>query len=131
MAHKNETPAQNPLIGKGIDALDTQDLMDLKKEADAKSSKKSSKKTEKKGPGVIETIAEVVGKAGEKGVSKKAILAKLVQRFPERATEGMSKTINVQLPKRMSRERKINIVKLDNGNFLVRTKAPKKTKKAA
>lgn len=130
MSRKNETPANNPLNGKGIDALDTQDLLDLKKEADEKASKKSGK-TEKKGPGVIETIAEVVSKAGEKGVSKKAILAKLVQRFPDRATEGMSKTINVQLPKRMSRERKINIVKLENGNFLVRTKAPKKTKKAA
>jgi hypothetical protein len=89
-------------------------------------------KKEPKGPGVIETIFEAIKKSGEKGISKKALLAKLEAKFPERATEGMSKTIAVQLPKRMSRERKVKIEKLANGNFALKApkaKAPKAPKK--
>jgi hypothetical protein len=92
--------------------------MDATAKKPAKLSGKTSKKSdEKKGPGVIESILEFVTKAGEKGITKTAILKKLELRFPDRASEGMSKTINVQLPKRMSRERKIKIVKLEGGKF--------------
>ena len=89
---------------------------------------KGTDKKEPKGPGVIETIFELISKSGEKGLSKKAILAKLEAKFPERAAEGMSKTINVQLPKRMSRERKIKILKLENGNFALQAPKAKKAK---
>jgi hypothetical protein len=81
------------------------------------SGKKGGK--EKAGPGVIATIFSLVSKADDKGITKAAILEKLIAMFPERASEGMEKTINVQLPKRMSKERDVKIVKSEVGGFYV------------
>lgn len=72
-----------------------------------------------KGPGVISTIFTLIQKAPKKGVSKDEIYEKLVELFPDRAGEGMKKTINVQIPGRMSKEKKVNIVKLETGNFVI------------
>ena len=77
------------------------------------------KSTESKGPGVIATIFTLVRNSNETGISKADILAKLTQMFPERAAEGMEKTINVQLPSRMSKERGVVIKKLETGNFAI------------
>lgn len=84
-----------------------------------KLSGKGKKSSEPKGPGVISTILSLVTSSGKKGISKKELLNKLVEMFPERASDGMEKTINVQLPGRMSKERGISIVKLETGAFVV------------
>ena len=74
---------------------------------------------EPKGPGVIATILTLVTDSGKTGITKQEILDKLVEMFPDRSSEGMSKTINVQLPTRMSKEKKVNIVK-ENDRFLIK-----------
>ena len=81
--------------------------------------KLTGKKAEKKGPGVISTIFTLVSDSGKTGISKADILAKLVEMFPDRAEDGMEKTINVQLPSRMSKERGVVIKKLEDGNFAI------------
>jgi len=81
--------------------------------------KLTGKKAEKKGPGVISTIFTLVSNAGQSGISKADILSKLVEMFPDRAEDGMEKTINVQLPSRMSKERGVVIKKLEDGNFAI------------
>ena len=78
---------------------------------------KAPKSTAPKGPGVISSIFELVKKAGKRGISKDDILKALEVRFPERVAGSMVKTINVQLPKRMSKEKGVTIVKLENGKF--------------
>lgn len=79
----------------------------------------TGKKSAPKGPGVISTIFTLVSDSGKTGISKAEILAKLVEMFPDRAADGMEKTINVQLPSRMSKERGITITKLESGNFAI------------
>ena len=100
---------------KKIDDLKAQ-LAAAKDELKKLTGKKSS---EKKGPGVIGTIFTLVSDAGQSGISKPEILAKLVEMFPDRAEDGMNKTINVQLPSRMSKERGVTIKKLETGNFAI------------
>lgn len=77
------------------------------------------KSKEEKGPGVISTIFALVKESGKSGISKSQILDKLTEMFPDRATEGMEKTIGVQLPGRMSKERKVKIVKNEAGSYVL------------
>ena len=77
------------------------------------------KSAEKKGPGVISTIFTLVNDSGKTGISKADILTKLVEMFPDRAADGMGKTVNVQIPNRMARERNVKIEKLENGNYAI------------
>jgi hypothetical protein len=94
--------------------------------ADAKKALKAltgSSKRESKGPGVIASILTIVTNSGKKGISKKEILDRLVELFPDHATDGMEKTIAVQLPGRMSKERNVKIEKLENGNYVFAGKA--------
>ncbi len=100
---------------KKIDDLKAQ-LTAAKDELKKLTGKKSS---ESKGPGVIATIFTLVSESGKTGISKADILAKLVEMFPDRAADGMGKTVNVQIPNRMSSERKVKIVKLENGNYAI------------
>jgi hypothetical protein len=80
---------------------------------------KPAKSNEPKGPGVISTIFDLV-KSSKKGITKAELLTKLVELFPDREKAGMEKTINVQLPKRMSTERKVNIIKSEDGKFSIK-----------
>jgi len=91
-------------------------------EAKAELRKLTGKKSKgEKGPGVISTILTLVQTADKKtGITKNQIFEKLVELFPDRAGEGMKKTISVQLPGRMSKEKKVNIVKTDKGAFYVK-----------
>lgn len=100
---------------KRVDDLKAQ-LSEAKDQLRKLSGKKTS---EPKGPGVISTILDLVTNAPKTGVSKDEILAKLVEMFPDRTPEAMKKTINVQLPARMSKERNVKIEKLDTGHFHV------------
>lgn len=62
------------------------------------------------GPGVIGTIVKILGDATEaKPVTKDEILAKLVKAFPGRQPEAMMKTVSLQLPNRIGRERGIEV----------------------
>lgn len=80
---------------------------------------KGNKSMQPKGPGVISTILSLVTDAPKTGIGKQEILDKLVELFPEKAADGMSKTIQVQLPGRMAKERGINIKKTEDGKFYV------------
>ena len=70
-------------------------------------------KAEKKGPGVIETIAQLVIEKGP--ITKDKILKELSKKFPDRDPEAMMKTINVQLPNRMNKERGMCIALTEEG----------------
>ena len=126
-----ETPALDPEQEKKIAEAHAamvkaeQEFADAKaKLADAKTALrkltgKKAGKGEPKGPGVIATIFTLVSKSGKKGISKDEILGKLTEMFPDRAVNGMEKTINVQLPGRMSKEKKVSIKKLETGCFVL------------
>ncbi len=119
-----EIAAQNAYNDEKAIEQARQTVEDLKaKLADAKlvlaKLTKSGNSSAPKGFGVISTILSLVTDAPKTGISKADILAKLVEMFPDRSKEGMEKTINVQLPGRMSKERGIKIEKLESGNFHV------------
>lgn len=76
---------------------------------------KEKKAKAPKGPGVIATIATAIEEAGENGISKEEILEKLVAAFPDREADRMKKTINVQVPTRISKEKfKVGV---ENGRY--------------
>ena len=59
-----------------------------------------------KGPGVIATIVSLIEEAPKKmGITKPDILVKLTTQFPNRDPKAMEKTINVQVPTRINKER--------------------------
>ena len=105
-------------IGKALVEKTKKSYEDAKK-ALAILTGKPAKSSEPKGPGVISSIFDLV-KSSKKGISKAELLTKLVELFPDRSSEGMQKTINVQLPKRMSQEKKVNIIKSEDGKFSIK-----------
>ena len=70
--------------------------------------KKAPAKKEKKDAGVIASILEFVTKFGP--ITKDEVVLKLSERFTDRDPVAMAKTVQAQLPKRMSKEKGINIV---------------------
>ena len=70
-----------------------------------------------RGEGVIATIAEILKKAPKAGVTKAEIVAELSKRFPDRAPDSMTRTVNVQVPGRISREKGINVVNRGEGRY--------------
>lgn len=107
----------------------------------AKADKKAAKP---KGKGVIDVIRDVLVAASEKKpVTKDAIVEKLEDVFPDRETDAMKGTVNVQVPSRIGRERGITVHKNEKGYWAtegasskaeksekVDKKASKKSKKA-
>jgi hypothetical protein len=105
-----------PATWKTLKKLGWKDTKPAKAAAPVKASKadKTPKAPkEPKGPGVISTILEVLQKG--KPVTKEAILAVLVKRFPDRSQESMGKTVNVQVPNRIAKEHKVKVEKTDKG----------------
>lgn len=76
-----------------------------KKDKPAPAEKKATKTAAPKGKGVIATIVECIENAGKKGVTKEEILKTLVKEFPDREKTSMKKTIDVQVPNRITKER--------------------------
>lgn len=72
------------------------------------------------GPGVISSILSLIQNSPKGGVTRNEILEQLVVLFPEREKEGMLKTCNVQLCKRMNAEKHVNIVKTEEGKYLIK-----------
>lgn len=68
-------------------------------------------------PGVIATIQELIT---AKAMDKDELLKALAKKFPDRPVEGMAKTIQAQLPKRMAKEKGIKITKDSEGRFHVK-----------
>ena len=76
----------------------------------AKKKGTAPKKAGNGGPGVIGSICEFLSKATEKKpLTKAAILDKLCERFPDRDRDSMSKTVGVQIPARMAKEKGVEI----------------------
>lgn len=76
------------------------------------------------GAGVIASIAELLT-SSKKGISKVEILAKLMEKFPERGEAQMRATISVQVPSRINKER-FELEKLEGGLFRAKEENAKK-----
>lgn len=92
------------------------------KKAAAKDKAPKKEKADK-GPGVIETILNIIEKDGPIAIEK--IIEKLAKRFPDRDAEKMTKTVRVQVggkkqPTRMERERKVKFVIDDKGRIALK-----------
>lgn len=62
------------------------------------------------GPGVIASLLEFLGKASaKKALTKPALLDKLCERFPDRDRDSMSKTVAVQIPGRLAKEKGVEV----------------------
>lgn len=71
------------------------------------------------GPGIIASIVEFLTAATEeKPINKERILAKLVKRFPDRGPDSMKNTINIQVPNRIKTDKKLNVIKTENGYYI-------------
>lgn len=71
-------------------------------------------------PGVIASIEEFVKKASKtKPITKEQVLEKLCERFPDRDKEAMAKTVNIQLPSRLNKEKELGIEKSDKGGYYI------------
>jgi hypothetical protein len=78
-----------------------------------------SEKTDKP-IGVIGSIFNLVKGSGKAGISKTEILDQLILMFPDREKAGMEKTIGVQLPSRMAKERDCKIEKTADGKYFMK-----------
>jgi hypothetical protein len=84
-----------------------------------KASKKGGKANFQKaggegGPGVIGSIVEFLQEGTEdKPLSRADILKKLVKRFPERGEDAMKKTVNVQVPNRIAKDKGLDVIKVE------------------
>lgn len=66
---------------------------------------KTTKATEPKGPGVISSIVEFLSATTEaKPITRKGLVAKLVERFPEREETALARTVGCQIA-RLPKER--------------------------
>lgn len=87
---------------------------DKKAAADKKTEDKETASAEPKKPGIITSILEIIT-AAESPVSEADILKGLVERFPDKESASMHKTIKAQLggknqPLRMETEKKVTFV---------------------
>lgn len=90
-----------------------------KKKGGAAKKKAPTTAAKKSGPGVISTILELIKKTSKDApITKDFILQELTKAFPDREATRMAKTVNVQLPTRMSKERGVNIVSGEGGYYL-------------
>ena len=122
-AGNDESAIQEVVNNDQIIAEATKKVEDLQAALSAARSElrklKGGKDRKESGPGVIATILTLVRDSGKSGITKDQMLDKLVEMFPDRAKEGMSKTINVQLPGRMNKEKGVNIKKTEKGAFYI------------
>lgn len=72
-----------------------------------------------KRPGVIATIVEMLSQASEKApVEKSVILAKLVERFPDRPEANMKSTLMMQVPSGLKIEKRIIVRSNEHGYWI-------------
>lgn len=111
---KEEAPA--PVEKPGKDSSGRKEKVENPTKEKTPKEPKEKKEKGKKGPGIIETIAHTIEKAGKKGVSKEDILKVLVEKFPDKEEKSMKATINVQVPGRISKER-FPVKKVGEANY--------------
>ena len=94
------------------------------KQSSAKAKKTAPKKSppkkagDKKG-GVIASIIEFLTAASaSKPLSKKSLVAKLKDRFPDREELALSRTITCQVPTRLRKDKELDVQKNDEGYWL-------------
>ena len=93
--------------------------------SDKKTNKDETGKSSKK-PGVIAFIVECIS---TKPISKASILKKMVKQFPDREEAKMKKTLNIQVPGRISKEKNSSLTEKDDKWFFKKTEnGIKKTK---
>ena len=94
----------------------------------SKSKAKASSSRQGGKPGVCASIIEFIQNDGP--ITKADIVAKLKKRFPDRNEDSMAKTVNVQVPNRINKEKNLNVVLTDNG-YQIGGKPKTSKKKAA
>ena len=132
-ANADDTPADaEPEEGDAVE--DAPEPDDAAPEPDPKKGKKGGKKGKKgkgkgkdskkdkkpkvKKVGVIATILKCLQGASEKTpVTRKSILASLVEAFPDREEKSMKSTIGVQLGSRIEKDKGVTLAKDDKGGF--------------
>jgi hypothetical protein len=82
--------------------------------------KKAGVAKEKKGPGVIATIIELITTKGP--ITKAQIVTALAKKFPDRDAESMKKTVNAQIPGRISKEHGLKLVELEDKGWTIKKK---------
>ena len=103
---------------------DGSEVEDKDKEEDEGEEKTEKKKGPKKagggkGPGVIDSIIEFLGAASAaKPLSKDKCVELLKDRFKDRDETGMRKTVSIQLPSRIRKEKGLAIEKNENGYWI-------------
>ncbi len=111
---EDEAPAKKP-SKKDDDEDEPKKKPSAKEEENGEEPKKKGKAPPKSAggegkPGVIASIEEfLLGANEDKPISKKKIADKLCERFPDRDRDSMEKTINVQVPNRMAKDKGHNI----------------------
>jgi len=77
--------------------------------------KKAPAKKGPKKPGVIATIVTLIS---SKPMSKKKLLKELVKAFPDRDADKMEKTLNIQVPNRIRKEKNESLTENKKGKWL-------------
>lgn len=80
--------------------------------------KKASKRDGVKKVGVIASILEIIKNHGP--ITKPNIVKRLGKKFPDREPDGMTRTVNIQVPSRLNKEKKAKIKKDDKGRFFIK-----------
>lgn len=70
--------------------------------------------------GVIGSIYDLIKGSGKVGISKTEIVMELVKKFPDRSGNSMERTVSVQVPSRMSKERDCKIEKTADGKYFMK-----------
>lgn len=79
---------------------------------------RASVKNPAKKVGVIATIASLIEKAEKsKGITKDQIVSALAKRFPDHNADSLRMTVNTQVPGRISKERKMKVVRSEEGGY--------------
>ena len=87
-----------------------------KKDDKKKDTLKKENSSAPKGVGIIATIVKALEDSGKKGITREEVHTILVDKFPDRNEDSMMKTIKVQLPSRISKE-KFEIKTLKDGKY--------------
>lgn len=121
VAYVNARYSDDPVTQEAVQEFEQETITEVKGATDLlkqgsvdRTGLKKNGTPRKRGTGVIATIAEIL-RTTNTPLTKDQILNKLLKQFPDRDSSGMETTVGVQVPVRMSREKQIDIVKVDCG----------------
>jgi hypothetical protein len=71
-------------------------------------------------PGVIASIIEFLTAAtAKKPITKKVLVEKLLERFPDRGEVALMRTCNCQIPSRLRKERELDVQRGEEGGYFI------------